>query len=59
MLDLWGMGIIPLLASLPGPLRLRGVAPNRVLSMSQIEVFDICTVYLCQTELFEIELFYI
>ena len=57
---------------LPGPLWPWVVAPDRVLSVGQIElncvhmlnwivwsrnVFNIDTVYLCKTELFEIELF--
>ena len=38
MLELWGMRSIPLLLSLPGPLWPGVVAPDRVLSMSQIEL---------------------
>ena len=38
MLELWGMQSTPSLPSLPGPLWPRVVAPDRVLSMSQIEV---------------------
>ena len=38
MLELWGMQITPSLSSLPGPLRLRVVVPDRVLSMCQIEL---------------------
>ena len=38
MLDLWGMRSNLSLPSLPGPLCLRVVAPDRVLSMSQIEL---------------------
>ena len=72
MLELWRMQNTPLLPSLPGPLWLKVVSPDRVLSMGQIEincvlminwivwnmiVFDIETVYLCKTELFEIEVF--
>ena len=45
------------LPSLPGPLLPGVVAPDRVLSMGQIEIFDIQTVHLCSTGLFEIELF--
>ena len=41
MLEPWGMQTTPSLPSLPGPLRLRVIAPNRALSMGQIEVFDI------------------
>ena len=37
MLDLWGMQSTPLLPSLPGPLWLEVVAPERVMSMGQIE----------------------
>ena len=39
MLELWGMQSTSL-SSLPGPLYLGVVAPDRVLSMSQIELFD-------------------
>ena len=38
MLELWGMWSIPLLASLPGPLWPLVVAPDRVLSVTQIEL---------------------
>ena len=38
MLDVWGMHISPLLTSLPGPLRRGMVAPERALSMGQIEL---------------------
>ena len=41
MLKLWGMWSIPSLSSFPGPLWLGVVAPDRVLSMGQIELFDI------------------
>ena len=41
MLKLGGMWSTLLLPSLPGPLWLGVVAPDRVLSMSQIELFDI------------------
>ena len=62
----------PSLPLLPGPHKPGGVAPDRVLSMGQIElncelmlnwifrnrtVFDTVTAYLCQTELIEIEIF--
>ena len=40
---LWGMRITPSMPSLPGPLWPRVVAPERVLSMGQIELFDIQT----------------
>ena len=45
MLELWEMWTTPALQSLPGPLWPRLVASNRVLSKSQIELFDIQTVY--------------
>ena len=46
MLELWRMWSIPSLPLLwPGV-----VAPGRVLSMCQIELFDILTVYLCDSE---------
>ena len=38
MLEPWGMQTTPLLLSLLGPLRPRVVAPDRVLSMAQIEL---------------------
>ena len=38
MLELWEMQSTPLLASLPGPLWPEVVAPDRVLSMGQIEL---------------------
>ena len=38
MLEIWGMQSTPLLPSLPDPLWPRIVAPDRVLSMSQIEI---------------------
>ena len=41
MLELWGMRSTPLLLLLPGPLWPGVVAPDRALSMGQIEVFDI------------------
>ena len=41
MLKFWEMWSIPSLPLLPGPLWPRVVAPDRVLSMSQIELFDI------------------
>ena len=41
MLKLWGMMRTPLLPSLVGPLRLRVVAPDRVLSMDQVWLFRI------------------
>ena len=43
MLELWGMWSIPSLSLLPGPLSPRVIAPERVLSMSQTELFDIYT----------------
>ena len=47
MLELWGMWSTLSLPSIPGPLWPRVVAPDKVLSMGQIELF----------ELLEIELF--
>ena len=41
MLELWGMWSTSSLPSLIGPLCLGMVAPDRVLSMGQIELFDI------------------
>ena len=41
MLELYGMQSAPPLLSLPGPLCPEVVAPDRVLSMRQIELFDI------------------
>ena len=41
MQGLWGMRSTPSLLSLPGPLWPTVVAPDRVLSMGQIELFDI------------------
>ena len=38
MLEIWGMQSTPLLPSLPGPLWLGMVTPDRVLSMDQIEL---------------------
>ena len=38
MLELWGMLSTPLLPLLPGPLWVEVVAPDRVLSMGQIEL---------------------
>ena len=38
ILELWGRRNTSLLPSLPGPLWLEAVAPDRVLSMGQIEV---------------------
>ena len=72
MLELWGMRSILSLLSLLGPLWSLVVAPDRALSMGQIEinfilllnwiawnktVFDVETVYSCWIKLFEIELF--
>ena len=50
MLELWGMQSTPSLSSLPGSVWPGMVAPDRVLSMGQIELN-------CSTELLEIELF--
>ena len=41
MLEYWEMKSISSLTLLPGPLCLGEVAPDRVLSMGQIELFDI------------------
>ena len=38
MLELWGMQSTPSLPSLPGLLRSGVVAPDRILSMGQIEL---------------------
>ena len=66
MLEIWGMRNTPLLLSLPGSLWPRVVAPDRVLSMGQIVLNYILmlnwivwnrTIFVCQTELFEMELF--
>ena len=40
MLELWGMGNTLLLPSLPGSLWRRVVTPDKVLSVSEIELFD-------------------
>ena len=45
IMELSGMWSISSLPSLPGPLWLRVVAPDRVLSMGQMEQFDISTLY--------------
>ena len=41
MLVLWGMWSTPSLPSFPGPIWPGVVAPDRVLTMGQIELFDI------------------
>ena len=41
MLELWELQSTPSLSSLPVPLWPGVVAPDRVLSMGQIELFDI------------------
>ena len=41
MLNLWGMQTTPSFPSLPGLLFIGVVAPDRVLSMSKLELFDI------------------
>ena len=41
MLELWGIWNTSSLPSLPGPLWLVVVAPDRVLPMGQVELFDI------------------
>ena len=45
MLQLWGMLSTPSLPLLPGPLWPGVVAPDKVLSIGQIELFDIETEY--------------
>ena len=40
MLELWGMWITPSLPLLPNPLWPGEVAPEKVLSIDQIELFD-------------------
>ena len=65
--EFWGMCSTPSLPSLPGPLWPRMIAPERVLSIAQIELdsvleielfLEIATAYLCLTELLEITLFW-
>ena len=56
MLELRGMRSAPSLSSLPDPRWPGVVVTDRVLSMGQIELFDIHNVQLCKTELFEMEL---
>ena len=51
MLELWGLRSTPSLSSLPGSLLLRMEAPDRVLSMGQIEL----TLSLCYVESLEIK----
>ena len=41
VLEIWGMWSTSSLPLLPGPLRLEAVEPDRVLSLGQIELFDI------------------
>ena len=57
MLGLWGMRSISPLLQLLVRLWPERVAPDRFLSMSQIDLFHFETVYFCLTQLFEIELF--
>ena len=60
VLELRGIQITPSQPFLPGPLWPRVVAPERVLTMTQIEVCHlnwVQTNYLCLIELLEIELF--
>ena len=45
MLELWGMQSTSSLPSLPGALCFGVVAPDKVLSMDQIELFGIKTMY--------------
>ena len=60
LLELWGMWSTVSSLLLPGPLWPGVVAPDRVLSMSQIELnFSFKSLLFCiETELFEIELFW-
>ncbi len=55
MLELWGMQSTPLLPSLPGPLWLRMVAPDKL----NRNGLNRTKLHLCITELFEMELFFI
>ena len=66
MLEFWGMRSTPSLPFLQGPLWPGVVAPNRVLSMGQIELNSVLmlnwigwnrTVFECLNRLFEIEQF--
>ena len=41
MLEIWGAGCTPSLLLLPSPLWPGVVAPDRILSMGQIKLFDI------------------
>ena len=50
MLELCRLQSTPLLSSLPGPLWPRVIAPDRILSMGQIELFDHLTVYKQMTD---------
>ena len=43
MLELWGMQNTLSLPSFPGPLRPRVVAPDRILSMGQVELNYVIT----------------
>ena len=57
MLELWEMQSTHSFSLLAGPLWPEVVAPDRVLSMDQIELSDMQTNDLCWIELFEIEVF--
>ena len=57
MLEHCGMRGTPSVPSFPGPAWPEVVAPERVLSMGQIELFNIQTVHVWKTEMLEIELF--
>ena len=48
MLKFWGMQSTPLLPSLSGPLWAGVVAPDRVLSMDQIELNHVIIIMLCR-----------
>ena len=43
MLEFWEMQSTSLLRLLPGPLWVKVIAPNRIVSMGQIELFHIQT----------------
>ena len=44
MLELWGLRSTSSLPLLPSPFKPGGAAPNRVLSIGEIELFDYLTV---------------
>ena len=57
MLELWRMHSTPSLSSLPGPLWPGVEAPDKFVSMGQIELFDISINTQFKSESFEIEMF--